>query len=117
MSHDKCLREAGTPDALDILRAIMPSSACARLLTYLLLILDGVAGLGCFSYGDVHFYAYDKDCMDPSTYPRAKFVSEHGFQSMPSWHAISPRTAEPDWDPTSLGTRYRQVDLHPSCQH
>ena len=34
--------------------------------------------------GDVHFYDYKSDPLDPSTYPAARFVSEFGFQSYPS---------------------------------
>ncbi|CEM35958.1 unnamed protein product [Vitrella brassicaformis CCMP3155] len=34
--------------------------------------------------GDVHFYDYGIDCLKTSHYPRAKFVSEFGFQSLPS---------------------------------
>ena len=32
------------------------------------------------SWGDVHYYNYDADCEDASTYPSARFISEHGFQ-------------------------------------
>eukprot|EP00899_Mesostigma_viride_P028250 jgi/Mesvir1/860/Mv17431-RA.1 len=38
-------------------------------------------------YGDVHFYNYAADCMDPDIYPKAKFISEFGFQSLPSFTA------------------------------
>lgn len=33
--------------------------------------------------GDVHYYDYAADCQDESTYPLARFVSEHGVQSLP----------------------------------
>lgn len=36
-------------------------------------------------FGDVHLYFYDKDALDPLTYPPAKFVSEFGFMSFPSF--------------------------------
>ena len=34
--------------------------------------------------GDVHYYNYSADPLDPATYPAARFVSEFGFQSFPS---------------------------------
>ena len=34
--------------------------------------------------GDVHYYNYTADPLDPATYPAARFVSEFGFQSFPS---------------------------------
>ena len=33
------------------------------------------------SCGDVHFYNYDDDALDPRIYPEAKFVSEFGYQA------------------------------------
>ncbi len=33
----------------------------------------------------VHFYDYQGDAFDPATYPPAKFVSEYGFMSLPSF--------------------------------
>ena len=38
----------------------------------------------------MHYYNYDADCEDPSTYPKARFVSEHGFQSFPSARVYAP---------------------------
>ncbi|KAM8707176.1 hypothetical protein ACLKA7_011296 [Drosophila subpalustris] len=41
--------------------------------------------------GDVHFYDYTKDAWDPAIYPRARFVSEYGFQSLPgsmAWERV-----------------------------
>ena len=57
--------------------------------------------------GDVHFYNYD---MDYSLYPKARFVSEFGFQSMPSFLTYQPVTSEVDgdWDPNSDLLLYRQ---------
>ena len=35
-------------------------------------------------YGDIHYYNYPADCMDPSTYPEnPKMVTEFGWQSWP----------------------------------
>ncbi|XP_013118469.2 beta-mannosidase [Stomoxys calcitrans] len=36
------------------------------------------------NYGDVHFYDVFKDGWNPSIYPRPRFASEYGFQSIPS---------------------------------
>uniref|UniRef100_A0A0A1WJB6 beta-mannosidase n=2 Tax=Zeugodacus cucurbitae TaxID=28588 RepID=A0A0A1WJB6_ZEUCU len=41
------------------------------------------------NYGDVHFWQEYSDGCDPDIYPRARFVSEYGFPSMPaitSWN-------------------------------
>ncbi|KAH8418054.1 hypothetical protein KR222_010988, partial [Zaprionus bogoriensis] len=41
--------------------------------------------------GDVHFYDYMKDAWDPAIYPRPRFASEYGFQSLPgliAWDRI-----------------------------
>ncbi|XP_055904783.1 beta-mannosidase [Eupeodes corollae] len=35
-------------------------------------------------YGDVHFYDILKDSWDPDIYPRPRFASEYGFQSLPA---------------------------------
>ena len=43
-----------------------------------------------------------------STYPRAKFVSEFGFQSFPSWVVYENATEPQDWDYTSPMTAFRQ---------
>ncbi|EDW58688.1 beta-mannosidase [Drosophila virilis] len=37
--------------------------------------------------GDVHFYDYFKDAWDPNTYPRPRFASEYGIQSLPGAYA------------------------------
>ena len=39
------------------------------------------------------------DCEDPSTYPLARFVSEHGFQSFPAFDVYRPVTAPADCTP------------------
>lgn len=39
-------------------------------------------------YGDVHFYDYDSDCWNWTVFPKARFVSEYGYQSWPSFSAL-----------------------------
>uniref|UniRef100_A0A1L8DQR0 beta-mannosidase n=1 Tax=Nyssomyia neivai TaxID=330878 RepID=A0A1L8DQR0_9DIPT len=39
-------------------------------------------------YGDIHYYNYDLDAWDPTIYPKPRFVSEYGFQSLPSLEAL-----------------------------
>lgn len=64
--------------------------------------------------GDVHYYNYDADCEDFTTYPRAHFVSEHGFQSFPSFLAYQPFLSKSDWSRNSTELRRRQ--RHPEGQ-
>ena len=59
-------------------------------------------------YGDVHYYNYAADCQDPSTYPEARFVSEHGFQSFPSLSSYMSVTDKADRDMSSDLMDYRQ---------
>ncbi|XP_023230069.1 beta-mannosidase-like isoform X1 [Centruroides sculpturatus] len=48
-------------------------------------------------YGDVHFYDYTSDSWDWKIYPRARFVSEYGFQSYPSFITFSNVSLPKDW--------------------
>jgi beta-mannosidase len=64
--------------------------------------------------GDVHYYNYDADCEDFTTYPRAHFVSEHGFQSFPSFLAYQPFLSKSDWSRNSTELLRRQ--RHPEGQ-
>ncbi|KOC59716.1 Beta-mannosidase [Habropoda laboriosa] len=41
-------------------------------------------------YGDVHYYNYHNNGWDMHQYPRARFSSEYGFQSLPSIYSILP---------------------------
>lgn len=60
-------------------------------------------------YGDVHFYNYFGDEWDPNTYPRARFVSEYGFQSYPSFESMANVTNPEDWKyPLSNLAAHRQ---------
>jgi len=47
--------------------------------------------------GDVHFYTTVDNALNTSTFPRAKFVSEFGFQSFPSWQAVKKYSEPQDW--------------------
>ena len=40
------------------------------------------------NYGDVHFYDYVTDCWNWRTFPKARFVSEYGYQSWPSFSTL-----------------------------
>lgn len=33
---------------------------------------------GSANYGDMHYYDYDADCENYTSYPKARFISEHG---------------------------------------
>jgi beta-mannosidase len=43
-----------------------------------------------WEYGDAHFYTYCEDVFNPAVYPRAKFISEFGFMSLPSFTGKPP---------------------------
>jgi beta-mannosidase len=58
--------------------------------------------------GDVHFYNYACDCEDFNSYPQARFVSEFGFQTMPSFLAYKPVSSPTDWAPDSDLMLHRQ---------
>uniref|UniRef100_A0A383W609 beta-mannosidase n=1 Tax=Tetradesmus obliquus TaxID=3088 RepID=A0A383W609_TETOB len=58
-------------------------------------------------YGDVHHYAYDADCEDYSTYPKAKFISEFGSQSYPTFATYAEYTAPSDWQVDNYMTGFR----------
>ena len=60
--------------------------------------------------GDMHFYDYNCDCENSSSFPSSRFVSEFGFQSNPSFLAYLPVTDSEDWryDPVSPLLQYRQ---------
>lgn len=54
------------------------------------------------AYGDVHFYDYTSDAFDPATYPPAKFVSEFGFMSFPSFSGEPGMQTMPTGDAAPL---------------
>jgi len=39
--------------------------------------------------GDMHFYSYKSDCLDPSQYPPLRAASEFGWQSYPSFISLA----------------------------
>jgi len=45
--------------------------------------------------GDIHFYALDEDCLNISLYPRARWVTEHGWESEPSFFTLAPTLGGP----------------------
>ena len=63
-------------------------------------------------YGDIHFYNYSADSFDVATYPHARFVSEFGFQSLPSWSRFQTVTEPQDWHWNSTMSQFRQVYKH-----
>jgi beta-mannosidase len=66
--------------------------------------------------GDMHFYDYSCDCEDVASYPDARFVSEFGFQSMPSYLSYEPVTEANDRHPNSPLLLYRQRHQHGNQQ-
>ena len=56
----------------------------------------------------MHYYNYDADCEDPDSYPLARFISEHGFQSFPSFLSYQPVTEPADWSRDAPLLSYRQ---------
>ncbi|KXZ48197.1 hypothetical protein GPECTOR_29g104 [Gonium pectorale] len=69
--------------------------------------LGGVAGNDILA-GDVHYYNYQDDCLDPAIYPRARFVSEYGYQSFTSYQAVLPYSEAADRTPLSPFMLHRQ---------
>ncbi|KAG0046825.1 hypothetical protein BGZ83_008003 [Gryganskiella cystojenkinii] len=52
-------------------------------------------------YGDVHFYDYKNNGLHVENYPQARFVSEYGAQSMPSFALWRTVSSVKDWHPLS----------------
>lgn len=60
-------------------------------------------------FGDIHFYSYAADAFSTATYPPAKFVSEFGFMSLPSFsgepqHIRNLGFATCCWFPSAAGS-------------
>jgi Ig-fold domain len=47
--------------------------------------------------GDVHYYNYLSNLLDPNSYPPAKFISEFGYMSLPSFDSYSKQSKIEDW--------------------
>lgn len=58
--------------------------------------------------GDMHFYDYSMDCEVDSKFPEARFVSEFGFQSQPSFATYKGVLNETDYFKDSTVVAYRQ---------
>jgi beta-mannosidase len=65
--------------------------------------------VGSKSTGDIHFYDYTNDWLDAATYPSsAKFISEFGIMSFPSFESYIQQVPSPDdWKVSSPMTEYR----------
>ncbi|XP_028713225.1 beta-mannosidase isoform X1 [Peromyscus leucopus] len=59
-------------------------------------------------YGDVHFYNYVNDCWDWQVFPKARLVSEYGYQSWPSFSTLEKVSSKEDWSYTSHFSLHRQ---------
>ncbi|CAM9099598.1 unnamed protein product [Ectocarpus fasciculatus] len=60
------------------------------------------------SAGDAHYYNYQDDCEETSNFLQSRFVSEFGFQAMPSFLAYETVTAPEDWKVSSDMMEFRQ---------
>ncbi|KAI8362914.1 glycoside hydrolase superfamily [Mortierella sp. GBAus27b] len=58
-------------------------------------------------YGDVHFYDYKHNGLHVENYPNARFVSEYGAQSMPSFMNWKKISSPDDWHPLSAFSVHR----------
>lgn len=61
-------------------------------------------------YGDTHYYNYMADNWDANIYPRTRFASEYGFQSLPSIKTM--KTATQDVDDLKLKSEFTQHRQH-----
>ncbi|KAM5255680.1 beta-mannosidase [Ctenodactylus gundi] len=59
-------------------------------------------------YGDVHFYDYVSDCWNWTVFPKARFVSEYGYQSWPSFSTLEKVSRKEDWSYDSQFSLHRQ---------
>ncbi|XP_071481177.1 beta-mannosidase-like [Diadema antillarum] len=59
-------------------------------------------------YGDVHYYNYNADCWNVSSYPKPRFASEYGVQSWPSFETLSHVSIATDWSYDSAFSAHRQ---------
>ncbi|XP_007951844.1 beta-mannosidase [Orycteropus afer afer] len=59
-------------------------------------------------FGDVHFYDYISDCWNWNIFPKARFVSEYGYQSWPSFSTLEKVSSKEDWSFRSNFSLHRQ---------
>ncbi|XP_037686281.1 beta-mannosidase isoform X2 [Choloepus didactylus] len=59
-------------------------------------------------FGDIHFYDYVSDCWNWEVFPKARFVSEYGYQSWPSFSTLEKVSSKEDWSYTSKFSLHRQ---------
>lgn len=59
------------------------------------------------NYGDIHIYGYDSNLFKDEFYPKAKFVSEFGFMSFPSFAAYSKTVDRQSLDDPLPMIKYR----------
>uniref|UniRef100_T1KP49 beta-mannosidase n=1 Tax=Tetranychus urticae TaxID=32264 RepID=T1KP49_TETUR len=45
-------------------------------------------------YGDIHFYYHEADAWEQKNYPAARFISEFGFESLPSYESYATSVPE-----------------------
>lgn len=63
-------------------------------------------------FGDVHHYDYMADSFDWTSFPSTRFASEYGYQSYPSFNALSSVTGPSDWKyPLTQNILHRQHRL------
>ncbi|XP_006872780.1 PREDICTED: beta-mannosidase [Chrysochloris asiatica] len=63
-------------------------------------------------FGDVHYYNYIGDCWNWKNFPKARFVSEYGYQSWPSLSTLEKVSSKNDWSFGSNFSVHRQHHAH-----
>nr|XP_003410544.1 beta-mannosidase isoform X1 [Loxodonta africana] len=63
-------------------------------------------------FGDVHYYSYSSDCWNWELFPKARFVSEYGYQSWPSFSTLEKVSSKEDWSFRSKFSLHRQHHEH-----
>ena len=60
-------------------------------------------------FGDIHYYNYESDGWNTMSYPHgAKFISEYGWQSFPSFEVLEPYSLPEDWGVFTKWATHRQ---------
>ena len=89
-------------------RPFVDSSPSNGLISHFPYVKRWGSDVGSASWGDTHYYNYMVDCEDHTTYPNSRFVSEHGFQSFPSFEAYAAMMRPEDYSRDSWLLQYRQ---------